>query len=174
MRSAALGAAALLFAAFASPVSAATTIVADAGWTQILTVRDRPTEDAPFTFTVTSNSVLTFLDCCLGGDTYEVTGDLSGVTTFYAGAADAFGAIDAAYAPRWASTNFSKLVFNVAPGSYTFDVTGVTVQAFVNGVDVRLDTAAVPEPATWALMIGGFGAAGATLRRRRLKLAKSG
>ena len=67
MRSAALGAAALLFAAFASPVSAATTIVADAGWTQIITVRDRPTEDAPFTFTVTSNSVLTFLDCCLGG-----------------------------------------------------------------------------------------------------------
>ncbi|RAK63797.1 hypothetical protein DJ019_16005 [Phenylobacterium kunshanense] len=27
--------------------------------------------------------------------------------------------------------------------------------------------AAVPEPATWALIIGGFGMAGATLRRRR-------
>jgi hypothetical protein len=32
-------------------------------------------------------------------------------------------------------------------------------------------TASVPEPATWALMIAGFGAAGATLRRRRLAIA---
>ena len=32
-------------------------------------------------------------------------------------------------------------------------------------------TGAVPEPATWALMIMGFGAAGAMLRRRRLALA---
>ena len=28
----------------------------------------------------------------------------------------------------------------------------------------------VPEPASWALMIGGFGLAGATLRRRRRTL----
>jgi len=33
------------------------------------------------------------------------------------------------------------------------------------------DTAGVPEPATWALMIGGFGLAGAALRRRRAALA---
>ncbi|PZQ58946.1 MAG: PEP-CTERM sorting domain-containing protein [Phenylobacterium zucineum] len=32
-------------------------------------------------------------------------------------------------------------------------------------------TGAVPEPATWALMIGGFGMAGATLRRRRSALS---
>ena len=31
--------------------------------------------------------------------------------------------------------------------------------------------AAVPEPATWALMIGGFGLAGAALRRRRTAVA---
>lgn len=31
-------------------------------------------------------------------------------------------------------------------------------------------TAAVPEPASWALMIGGFGLVGATLRRRRVTM----
>lgn len=32
------------------------------------------------------------------------------------------------------------------------------------------DPAAVPEPATWALMLGGFGLAGATLRRRQITI----
>ncbi|MEW5684470.1 MAG: PEPxxWA-CTERM sorting domain-containing protein, partial [Pseudomonadota bacterium] len=36
-----------------------------------------------------------------------------------------------------------------------------------NGRETFGAPAAVPEPATWALMIGGFGLAGATLRRRR-------
>jgi PEP-CTERM motif len=34
-----------------------------------------------------------------------------------------------------------------------------------------LETAGVPEPASWALMIGGFGLAGASLRRRRSAVA---
>jgi hypothetical protein len=40
----------------------------------------------------------------------------------------------------------------------SFEVTTLTVRS----------TAAVPEPASWALMIGGFGLAGAALRRRRV------
>ncbi|WP_372784602.1 PEPxxWA-CTERM sorting domain-containing protein [Phenylobacterium sp.] len=37
----------------------------------------------------------------------------------------------------------------------------------------ELDSAAVPEPATWALMIAGFGLAGAALRRRGMSVVRS-
>ncbi|MBY0520051.1 MAG: PEPxxWA-CTERM sorting domain-containing protein, partial [Sphingomonas sp.] len=52
----------------------------------------------------------------------------------------------------------------------TPDVTGLTqtqlsqVQNFNLGV-----TPAVPEPATWAMMIGGFGIVGGAMRRRSAK-----
>jgi Protein of unknown function (DUF642)/PEP-CTERM motif len=61
--------------------------------------------------------------------------------------------------------------------SFTFVGTGhdsITLAATVPGNggvffdDIRVSgPAAVPEPASWALMIGGFGLAGAALRRRR-------
>jgi hypothetical protein len=70
----------------------------------------------------------------------------------------------------------------VLDGAFTtftlgFVATGAqTVLTFQNGsaitddIDAIIDnvnvTAAVPEPVTWALMIAGFGLAGATLRRR--------
>ena len=37
--------------------------------------------------------------------------------------------------------------------------------------NVSLSIAAVPEPATWAMMIGGIGAVGGTLRRRKAKVS---
>ena len=67
---------------------------------------------------------------------------------------------------------------DLAPGSYTLRFVGV---GNGNAWDVLLDDVqlnaiggAVPEPASWALMIGGFGAIGASLRRsRRLQPARS-
>jgi hypothetical protein len=45
------------------------------------------------------------------------------------------------------------------------------VHGYVNGFTATTSFAPVPEPATWALLIGGFAGAGAALRRRRAVLA---
>jgi hypothetical protein len=62
----------------------------------------------------------------------------------------------------------------------TADIALVNQQLAFSGNDFALDdislsTAApgVPEPATWALMIMGFGSAGAMLRRRRMALLRA-
>ena len=41
-------------------------------------------------------------------------------------------------------------------------------QSLVGSMTYSLNKAAIPEPSTWALMIGGFGLAGGMLRRRRV------
>jgi PEP-CTERM motif len=56
-------------------------------------------------------------------------------------------------------SNVDKVSFNTSSNLVLLD------DVSVNG------GAAVPEPASWALMIGGFGLAGAALRRRRLLIA---
>ena len=61
-----------------------------------------------------------------------------------------------------ASYNIKLQVFGLTGGTKSLDI------------DVNMgagSTGAIPEPTTWALMIFGFGAAGAMLRRRRLVAA---
>ena len=52
-------------------------------------------------------------------------------------------------------------------GAYTLTLTGVGLRE----AEVDLPPGAVPEPTTWALMILGFGAAGAALRAQRRRSA---
>jgi hypothetical protein len=66
------------------------------------------------------------------------------------------------------------------PGYYSFSLTNVTLPVALAGsspealrlraltatASASFSTTAVPEPATWALMIGGFGMVGASMRRR--------
>jgi hypothetical protein len=72
-----------------------------------------------------------------------------------------------------------SFIFDTTATSFTLTFSSTLDQGFADeswGVDnlmitdnVRVVTpGAVPEPATWALMITGFGLAGATLRRRRV------
>jgi len=78
-------------------------------------------------------------------------------------------------APTWGSISdwqyFSKS-FVAAGASTTLSFTNTQNAyehfAVIDSVSV---TGGVPEPATWALMIGGFGLTGAALRRRRTAVA---
>ena len=60
----------------------------------------------------------------------------------------------------------------VVTASTLISFVGFDVPDHVNIDDVSVQNAvggAVPEPATWAMMIGGFGAIGGTMRYRRRK-----
>jgi hypothetical protein len=91
--------------------------------------------------------------------------------------------------------NFTPTTTPVPAGTYSFTRAGLFIQAHgfdANGDELQVDFdiastcpqggdcgfsrtvvggAVVPEPTTWALMITGFGATGALLRRRRSSLA---
>lgn len=61
---------------------------------------------------------------------------------------------------------YSRFVFTTRqPGDQVFN--GIAGQGYRLGSITATFDAAVPEPATWALMIGGFGIAGAAIRRQR-------
>jgi hypothetical protein len=65
--------------------------------------------------------------------------------------------------PELSSLNGLHIQFSGTPGYMAID--NITVEAG------QIFAATVPEPAAWALMIGGFGLAGAALRRRRAAVA---
>ena len=59
------------------------------------------------------------------------------------------------------SGTFSGGGYDATPGAFTFSTQGGNVTTF------SATTTAVPEPATWALMLLGFGGIGMAMRRRR-------
>ncbi|WP_232328623.1 MULTISPECIES: PEPxxWA-CTERM sorting domain-containing protein [Sphingomonas] len=91
--------------------------------------------------------------------------------------------------PNIVTEFFSKQIFRQATGFPPIDSSNVTISpsgqlrvSFANTVtgadgfaSVTLGApspAAVPEPATWAMMIGGFGLAGSAARRRTTRAAR--
>lgn len=152
----------------------ATTLVENSGWQgDDFLAADVPSSNGPWAFTVADTAVFSIVDCCVVGDVYKLfdtaTSTLLATTTYYAGSgvqADA-----TVYGDFWVSADWSKLAYNVGPGSYSFTITSNAGGGAQGSFGVRLDSAAVPEAGTWALMIVGFAGMGAALRRRRVVLA---
>ena len=72
----------------------------------------------------------------------------------------------------WASSDpleiFGLVGFNLGAGTYTLHLEGTSRGQGAFGGNVAFT--AVPEPATWGMMLLGFGAVGFAMRRRRYRL----
>lgn len=124
----------------------------------------------------------TFVDrVTSGGDNGAFIGGLFDFTTSFTVQACADASCNLLYGPQL-SFNKSAPAVHGSPSdfAYTADLTGLSGRYFLysvtgtNGVNPGLSAisfAAVPEAATWALMIAGVGLAGGALRRRRARIA---
>ncbi len=159
----------VLLMAFTAPAFASTPIVLGSGWKgDTAKIFGIPTERSPWTFTLTKNAVFSVTDCCDAGDVYTLTDANLGVlgsTTYFAGSG--VQADGSTYGLFWINENYSKIAQYLTPGSYSISITSDCGQSCPGSLGVRLDAAVVPEPASWAMLIAGFGLTGATMRRRR-------
>jgi hypothetical protein len=63
-------------------------------------------------------------------------------------------------------------VFNIASaGTYNLVLSVANLGNTVSSYSGTVDFAAVPEPASWGMMIGGFGLVGGAMRRRAVKVS---
>lgn len=151
------------------PLQAAT-LVQDDDWSVILfhgvgePILDGVTSEPVFNFTVVGSGLLRITDALALGDRFQLT--INGIVqapTSIPGVGPILVDADLAYNSGY----YSRGAYKLAPGNYT--VTGIaTVSPFGIGNAYIGLTTAVPEPATWTLVITGFGVAGFTMRRRRL------
>jgi PEP-CTERM motif len=126
-----------------------------------------------FTFTIAQgmHGTLTVVDAGFAGDTFSVTnfgnaiGATSGVPMGTSSSPVEFD-FDAALA----NPAYSHGVFTLAAGTYS--ISGSLLQSVDGNLDatngaVRLSVSTVPEPASSALMLGGFAALALLARRRK-------
>jgi hypothetical protein len=81
---------------------------------------------------------------------------------------------DIATVGNYGSTDWDSFTINLGPGSYTLELGVVNVTDDFNSSRLLADAirvGAIPEPASWAMMILGFFGLGAVLRRRQGALA---
>lgn len=160
-----------LFAANAQ----AATLVVDGGWSKFFfgvtgsSIYDSSSSDLSYDFVLSGSALLKVTDAFAIGDVFEIFDN--GVSIFSTGAFDVGGVIttDPDIAFGGGAYSYGSLLL----GAGSHKITGLaTASPFGSGgAFIELKGSAVPEPATWAMMIIGFGLAGVSLRRRAVAIA---
>jgi hypothetical protein len=109
--------------------------------------------------------------CALEGLNYEVNINLAGTSGFIPGiGANPFGSLDFSQI-IYGSAEFSLFNDGVLIGKIAQDPPLTYHDGILSGPNMTLSFSLVPvpEPATWAMMLAGFGGLGVVLRRRRAR-----
>lgn len=176
LRSLSLAATAMIAAVSATSPAQAAVLVLDGGWQAFTFGGEGSSWSDTFTFTITESALLKVTDAFNAGDQFLVTVDDGSTSTAMptsvpTGLGDNIGSdYDTAYAdPRW-----SSLGLELAAGSYTVSGTVLLSPFGAGGAAIELESlGAIPEPVTWAMMIGGIGVVGGSVRRRRANVSVS-
>ena len=179
-------AAVALTALAGAPAKAAINVplVDGGGWSEFFFVapnflpqfQDINTNTLNYTFTLTQTDVLRVTDGFNNGDQFAVAifNPATGLDVEPTSAPAPVSA-GANVGDCWSCAffdpqqRFSTGEFILGPGTYI--VSGaVTVSPFGSGAGA-IELGAVPEPATWAMMLAGFGGLGVMMRRNRRRLA---
>lgn len=135
------------------------------------------------TMTITFNTAVTAFALDLGvfyGAPFPYPpGTIPGAATTLYGSAVSIGTAQGSFLVNTATTRnftFFGVTSDTAFTSFTITGAGSTLGASTVFDNIRFGSAvsaAVPEPATWAMMIGGFGMVGGAMRYRRRKTTVS-
>jgi hypothetical protein len=156
----------------AAPASAAV-LTPGTDWTTFFfsgdgsTLEDADTGDTFWTVTLTKAGFLQVTDAFLIGDVFEMSVDGSSIGT--TGPFDTTGPETSDPDVAFGGPVYSWLSYALAPGTY--EITGIAASSPFGSGGAFLRVVPVPEAATWAMMIAGFGLVGAASRRARQAIA---
>ena len=120
--------------------------------------------DPDWEFTLLTAGSITFVDAFNVGDQFTITDFGSSIGTTSAPGAGAGCGNDITACLN--DPDFSKGTFALGAGSHSINGTPTASPFGSGGAFFRVNSTAVPEPATWAMMLLGFAGIGFAMRKR--------